>query len=61
MRAPSGRIKPTKDKDLEGPPILKPMKECPTPSKAQGLLSRINITVPKDKGLISFNTNPADG
>jgi hypothetical protein len=59
--APSGRIKSTKDKDLDDPPILKPMKECPTPPEAQGLLSRINIIVPKGEGLINVNINPTDG
>jgi hypothetical protein len=59
-RTSSGRIELTKDEDLEGPPILKPMKECPTPPKARELLSGINIMVPKDEGLISINTNPAD-
>jgi hypothetical protein len=37
------------------------MKECPTPPKARGLLLGINIMVPKDEGLISINTNLANG
>jgi hypothetical protein len=60
-RAPSGRIELTKDEDLEGSPILKPIKECLTPPKAQGLLLGINIMVPKDELLISINTNLTDG